>query len=222
MRRQDLSKDLSRGSGRDALLDAAANLMDKRGVDQVSLNEITAASGLHNRSAVRYHFGSRDELVREMVARTMTRVVADRTALLDHLESTGQGIDPRQAIEVVVGPLARQLRTPEGRRYLRLCGQLLNHPRYYAEAREALQMNASLARAASHAAPLLMQLPAAIAIERASESISFIVRALADQARLIDSDSPPREPLPEDVFATNLVDVTLAILTATTTTPATT
>lgn len=216
-----MQSDLSRASGREALLDAAAALMDERGVDQVSLNEITAASGNHNRSAVRYHFGSREELVRALVARTMAAIDAERTALLDHLEATRQELDPRQAIEVVVGPLARQLRTLEGRRYLRLCGQLLNHPRYNTEAREALQMNTSLARAARHVAPLLMQLPPAIAIERASQIIGFVVRALADQARLVDSDPPPREPLPEDVFAKNLVDVTLGIVTATTTAPAT-
>ena len=38
--------------GREAILDAASVLMDERGVDQVSLNEINRASGNRNRSAV--------------------------------------------------------------------------------------------------------------------------------------------------------------------------
>lgn len=206
-------------SGRDALLDAAAILMDERGIDQVSLNEITAASGQLNRSAVRYHFGTRDALVRALVARSMTPIDVERTALLDHLEATRKRLDPREAVEVVIGPLARQLRTSAGRRYLRLCGQTLNHPKYTADAREALSANQSIARTIRHLAPLLLRLPPAIARERASQVIGFIVRALADQARLIDADPPPREPLPEGPFTVNLIDTTLAILSAPTTTP---
>lgn len=207
-----------RAPGREALLDAAALLMDERGIDQVSLNEINRASGQHNRSAIQYHFGSRDTLVRELFTRTMLTIDAERSALLDHLETSNGQVGVRAAIEVVIGPLARHLRTPDGRRYLRLCGQLLNHPRYNKDARDALQMNTSLIRCAGHVRPGLAHLPPAIAIERASQLIAFTTRALADQARLLDTDQPPRPPLPPDAFTTNLVDVALAMITAPTTT----
>lgn len=207
-----------RAAGREALLDAAALLMDEHGIDQVSLNEINRASGQHNRSAIQYHFGSRDALVHELFSRTMLTIDTERSALLDHLETSSGQVSVRAAIEVVIGPLARQLRTPEGRRYLRLCGQMLNHPRYNKDARDTLQMNTSLIRCAQHARPGLAHLPPAIAIERASQMIAFTTRALADQARLLDTDPPPRPPLPPDAFTTNLVDIALAMITAPTTT----
>lgn len=196
---------------------ASVQVSDSVCFDQVSLNEITAASGQLNRSAVRYHFGTRDGLVRALVARSMTPIDAERTALLDHLEATRKQLDPREAVEVVIGPLARQLRTLKGRRYLRLCGQTLNHPKYTADAREALSANQSIARTIRHLAPLLIRLPPAIAAERASQVVGFIVRTLADQARLIDADPPPRTPLPENLFTANLIDTSLAMLTAPTT-----
>jgi AcrR family transcriptional regulator len=211
-----------RASGREALLDAAALLMDEHGVDQVSLNEINRASGQHNRSAVQYHFGSREVLVRELFTRTMLTMDAERNALLDHLETTGAPLTQRAAIEVIVGPLARRLHTPEGRRYLRLCGQLLHHPRYNQDARATLQLNTSITRSAQYIGPALAHLPRAIAIERASLIVGLTIRALADQARLIDTDPPPRPVLPTDTFASNLVDILHAMLTAPTTTDSST
>src|SRR5215475_13374952 len=98
------------GRGRAALLDAAAVLMDERGIDNVSLNQINRASGHRNRSAVTYHFGSRDAVVRELIGRTMEALDAERNALLDHLETTGATLTERVVLEVAVAPFTRQLR----------------------------------------------------------------------------------------------------------------
>ena len=209
-----MSRPRAQDRGRDALLDAAAVLMDQAGVDHVSLNEINRFAGQHNRSAVQYHFGSRDALIVELVQRTMRRVDAERTTLLNHLEAIAGGLTPRQALEVAILPMAGQLASAEGRRHLRLIGQLLNHPRYNADARDSLGLAASLGRCAAYVAPLLATLPEQIRAERASQAIMFLVRALADQARLLDAHPPPRPVLADDVFLANLVDVVTGILTA--------
>src|SRR5687768_16599672 len=120
--------------------------MDERGVDQVSLDEIDRASGNRNRSAVTDHFGSRDAIVRELVARSMAKVNADRNALLDQREQLGGTVSTREGVGLVVGPLSRCLDTDDGRRYLRLLGQLVNHPRFVADATQALFVNESIMR----------------------------------------------------------------------------
>ncbi len=203
--------------GKQALLDAAAALMDERGVDNVSTHDIAAASGHRNRSAVRYHFGTRDAVIRAVIARTMDPINAERNALLDHLESSGTPLAPRTVIEVAVGPLTRQLRTAEGRRYLRLCAQLINHPRFMTDARDAVAVNTSIARCTRHLAPAIAHLPPAVAAERGSQIAGFIVRACADQGRLIDTGTPARPLLSAEDFTLNLVDTVLAILQAPTT-----
>ena len=205
------------GLGRSALLDAAAVLMDERGIDNVSLNEISRASGHRNRSAVSYHFGSRDAVIRELVNRTMNTIDAERNALLDHLETTGAPLTLRTTLEVLVGPFTRQLRTEEGRRYVRLCAQLLNHPRFVADPGELAAANSSVQRSARYLAPVLADLPRDVAAERRSQAAGFIIRACADQARLLDADPPPRPVLGIEAFTANLVNVLLGLLKAPTT-----
>jgi AcrR family transcriptional regulator len=188
--------------------------MDEHGIDHVSLNAINRASGHRNRSAINYHFGSREAIVRELLGRTMVTLDAERNTLLDHLETTNGALSERDAIEILVGPLARQLLTPDGRRFLRLCGQVVNHPRYVADARETLQVNSSTARCVRYLASAFAQLPESIATERRSQLAGLAIRALAEQARLLDTKPPPRPPLPIEAFTANLVDVLLAVLTA--------
>lgn len=203
-----------RTTGRDAILNAAAVLMDDRGVDNVSLNEINRASGNRNRSAIAYHFGSRDAIVRELAARTMATVDAERNTLLDYLHSTRAQLTERDVVEVIVVPLTRQLGTSEGRRFLRLTGQLINHPRYNADARELLAVNSSIQRCVAHLAGALGHLPPALRFERGSQITGFLVRACADQARLTDTDQPPRLPLDPSAFTANLIDMLLAMMHA--------
>lgn len=205
------------GRGRTALLDAAAVLMDERGIDNVSLSQINRASGHRNRSAATYHFGSRDAVVRELINRAMNGLNAERNALLDHIETTGASLTERVVLEVIVGPFTRQLRTEEGRRYLRLCGQLINHPRFVTDPQQIVSVNSSVQRCARHLAPALAHLPPEVAAERASQIAGFAVRACADQARLLDIDPLPRPVLGIGAFTANLVDVLLAILKAPTT-----
>lgn len=200
------------GSG--ALLDAAAILFDERGIDQVSLNQINQASGHRNRSAVHYHFGSREAVVRELLERTMKSIDQERNILLDHLEATDASCSQREVMQVLVGPLCRQLRTAEGRRYLRLCAQVVNHPRFLADASEAIQINESVRRCAALLAPTLAHLPVEVSGERRSQVVAFSVRALADQARLMDAEPSPRPRLDIEEFSANLVDVLLAIINA--------
>jgi AcrR family transcriptional regulator len=209
-----MTSTMNRQLGKQAILDAAAVLMDERGVDNVTIQEINQASGHRNRSAVQYHFGSRDAVIQAVMAQTMLPIDAERNVLLDHLETTGARLTPRSALEVVVSPLARQLRSPEGRRYLRLGAQLINHPRFVRDAGDAVMVNTSVSRCVRYILPVLAHLPAPIAAERTSQVTGFVIRALGDQCRLMDSDRPSRAVLSVEHFSANLVDTIMAILQA--------
>ncbi len=214
-----MTSTMNRQLGKQAILDAAAVLMDERGVDNVTIQEINQASGHRNRSAVQYHFGSRDAVIQAVMAQTMLPIDAERNMLLDHLESIGTRLTPRSAVEVVVSPLARQLRSPEGRRYLRLGAQLINHPRFVRDAGDAVMVNTSVTRCVRYILPVLAHLPAPIAAERTSQVTGFVIRALGDQCRLMDSEKPSRAVLSVEDFSANLVDTILAILQAPTSVP---
>jgi AcrR family transcriptional regulator len=209
-----MTSTMNRQLGKQAILDAAAVLMDERGVDNVTIQEINQASGHRNRSAVQYHFGSRDAVIQAVIAQTMLPIDAERNMLLDHLETTGTRLTPRGALEVVISPLARQLRSPEGRRYLRLSAQLINHPRFVRDAGDAVMVNTSISRCVRYILPVLAHLPPPIAAERTSQVTGFVIRALGDQCRLMDSDRPSRAVLSVEDFSANIVDSIMAILQA--------
>ncbi len=66
------------------LLDAATTLFAQRGIDNVSIAEIVRTAGQRNTSAVHYHFGSRDEILRAVLALHVPVVAERRQELLAH------------------------------------------------------------------------------------------------------------------------------------------
>lgn len=56
---------------REELLDAAEELFARHGIDAVSNRKITEHAGTANHSAIRYHFGSREDLLRALVERVI-------------------------------------------------------------------------------------------------------------------------------------------------------
>ena len=100
---------------------------------------------------------------------------------------------------------------------MRLCAQLINHPRFVADPGEIAAANSSVQRSVRYLAPVLANLPRDVAVERGSQIAGFLVRACADQARLLDTDPPPRPVLGIEAFTANLVDILLGLLQAPTT-----
>jgi AcrR family transcriptional regulator len=200
--------------GKDALLDAASALFDEVGIDAVALNEIVRASGHRNRSAILYHFGSKDDVVRAVVERSMVSPDARRSELLDDLLVRDPQPGTVAIAEVVVQPLTELLDTADGRRHLRLLGQLLSHPRLLASAQAALRGNGSLARSADLVTGELTHLPSHLRQERVALLVAFVMRAYADQARLLDAVEPSRQPLSGPEFTAHVVGLIEAILGA--------
>jgi AcrR family transcriptional regulator len=200
--------------GKEALLDAADVLIDEHGVDAVSLNEITRVSGHRNRSAANYHFGSKDAVIRALFQRGMQPINDERNEFLDRIEAGDTPITLRSALEAVVAPLAERLRTPEGRRYLRLSGQLYGHPVYFSEVHGTRGINSSLKRCATVIGAEMAHLPVSIIVERGNLLSGMVVRAFADHARRLDGPKQVREPLAPDEFTVTLVDVLEAMVTA--------
>lgn len=197
------------GSGREQLLDAAEALFAERGIDAVSLREITAAANQRNASAVQYHFGSRDGLIRALIARHMVAINAHRNRMLDEIEAP---IPPvRVVLEALVVPLAAQLDDPSGRRYLRIIDQL-GADAVDDEVMEG-DVNRSLNRVVEALRHTVAPLPPAVGRARIGQVTRFLLDSLAEQARQID-DRAQRSGLPNDVFTANLIDVLTAVLTA--------
>lgn len=108
------------------LLAAAETLMGERGINGVTLREIHTLAGQANASAITYHFGSKDGLLRALVLEHQEKIDAERAKMIDELIRTGAERDPRSVVWVVVRPLANTVRA--GSRYAAFLARLSEDP----------------------------------------------------------------------------------------------
>ena len=106
------------------ILLAAEQLFSERGVDGVSLREITSTSGV-NSAAAHYHFGSKLAVLEQLFELRAKPIAQPRMALLSALRTNRQG---RPALEDVLRaflqPALQALSTPEGIAFTRLRARL--------------------------------------------------------------------------------------------------
>ena len=113
------------------ILDAAERLFTDYGFDATTLRQITGAAEV-NLAAVNYHFGSKEELIREVFRRRLTWLNQQRLQELDRLEAeaAGKPLKPSQILEVFFGVALKMAADAEGggRSFMRLLGRTYAKP----------------------------------------------------------------------------------------------
>jgi AcrR family transcriptional regulator len=92
-------------STREAIKQSARRLFAERGVDGVSVRDILADAGQRNSGAVNYHFGTLDQLLRELVVDCAKPMAERRANSLDAMERAGGPARLRDVVEVLVRPI---------------------------------------------------------------------------------------------------------------------
>jgi AcrR family transcriptional regulator len=87
------------------LLDAAERLFSQQGYGAVSLRQIIADAEV-NLAAIHYHFGSKQELLDEVILRKAGPVNRERLARLDRLEAAPGELHVEQVLEAFLMPMA--------------------------------------------------------------------------------------------------------------------
>jgi AcrR family transcriptional regulator len=82
---------ITRPDTRSAILDTAERLFGEQGLDAVSLRAIAAASGAANNSAVLYHFGDKEGLIRAIFDRRLQPIDRRRGEMLNALTAAERG-----------------------------------------------------------------------------------------------------------------------------------
>lgn len=195
------------GDTKARLVAAAEELFAERGVDGVSLREITRASGAKNVIAVQYHFEDRDGVVRAILDKHLPDVDSRRNALLDEIEGSAQP-EVRAMASALVRPLAPKLADSDGGRpFLQIHADLLNRPRpawSVAEGLSSSGLGRSMQRWRQMVEPLLD--PEAVRLHRRFTAIAHCSVEFARRAR-----SGPHTD--DRLFTSHLVDQVTALLT---------
>ncbi len=181
-----------------------------------SLIEITRKAGQGNRGALHYHFGSRDGVLCAVIDRN-AEFLARREGELLAIASRAAEEDVAVVIEAIVRPAAELAESSwRGRCCLLIIAELAGEdPAYYSK-----QLQAVLARTGGNEVYALLANRMAdvgdeVRVERFALITSFILRAVADRARLLGRRGGKGRPqLEYEAFVRNLVAMAAAAMSA--------
>lgn len=193
-------------------MQAAEHLFARHGIDGTQIREINRLAGQRNPSAVHYHFGSKEGLVREILVRHQMVVEVEVGRRLDELTTREGKASARDVIEAVARPLCRELETPSGRDFLRIVPPFIS------------QLDTNLRRgvtspATSESARVLRLLEARIGhlgeAPRRERLVAYnlvLTNLIAERARQLEEGEPIS--LDAEQFLAHLLDVTEAVINA--------
>jgi AcrR family transcriptional regulator len=103
---------------------AAQMLFARRGVDGVTVQEIVTAAGQRNNAALHYHFGSKEELIRQLVVDGAAVLDRRRREMLDEIEARGGPKSIREVMLVLMLPVIELGNDERWRGYIRFTSNL--------------------------------------------------------------------------------------------------
>ena len=103
---------------------AAQILFAQRGVDGVTVQEIVNAAGQRNNAALHYHFGSKEELIRQMVVDGASVLDERRRGMLLEIEARGGPSTIREVMLVLLTPVIELGDDERWRGYIRFTSSL--------------------------------------------------------------------------------------------------
>jgi len=186
------------------LMWTAERLFAERGIDAVSLREVSAVSGMRMSGAVAYHFGSKDGLIRAIVDERMARIDELRRPMLERMRRLGGSCDVRDATETALRPGVELI--GESGYFFRFMAQLDRRPRALEElqAGESFGSTRQMTELQDEAAGRIV--PPALVAHRRRLVTQLVLVALADM------EAQPGGV--DEVAVTDLIDCIVGIYTA--------
>ncbi len=180
-----------RQNTKSALIRAAERLFAEKGLGSVSVRDITRAAGARNESALHYHFGDIETLIREVFAHRYHAIETNRLARIAELDASEKGGDVGALMEAAVGPLFEACSEEKGRLYVYFLVQLVTDPRFnLSELINDLSPRCALT-IKDRVLTSLETVPDDILLARLRQIFTITIILAADYARLIDAGTAP-------------------------------
>lgn len=202
------------GTTRNELKRAARRLFAERGIAAVGMREIVEAAGQRNAAAVHYYFGSKDDLLRELVVEGADLIEAVRSRMLDDMEARGEpGL--RDVVRALVIPNAELGgETGEGDTYFRFMTSMQTERRPMFDRWAGGEHSEGYARCLAHFHRLLAHLPHAQVNQRLLFAGLSLRTLLAAREAAREADTPLDHPYwGEPIAIEGMIDAVEAILT---------
>ncbi len=180
-------------STRERIKRAARLLFATRGIDGVSTREIMKASGQKNTASLGYYFGSKENLVRELIIDGAKIIDDRRNAALDKIEARGGPMTAREITDVLIFTAVRMspdqpTQEDSYSRFITHIGQ--HHPDLFWETLGDQWLN-GFTRCFALMRGLMPDMPEAVKTQRIQFVASYLGSVLSLRERILtDSDQP--------------------------------
>lgn len=192
-------------SAKERIIVAAERLLAERGPD-VAMREISAASGARNHTAVQYHFGSKDQLIRAIFEYRHPRIDQRRRMLVAQLHPQ----DLRTWLECYTLPILEQ-GEEEGSNFLSLIVMLRQYAPRTLMASIPEEFQSSTTEFRREAGTLLVHVPEPLRSHRLNQVVAFSVYTGADRER---AEATGLDVLPFAVHVSDTLDGLVGFLEA--------
>jgi len=181
----------------------------ERGIEAVSLREVSASAGQRNNSAAQYHFGDRKGLLAAVYEARMAIVDERRHAYLEQLRADGRAGEVRGLVEAIVLPLLAVVEESDGW-YARFLARTRWDP-FAWNVLASLPTSTSFRAVMSGLHRALSDVPRAIRQHRIEQMLTLVIGTLAGWEGAPDRGE---KRLDQRTLASELVSTATALLTA--------
>ena len=158
---------------RDRLKAAAQILFARHGVDGVTVQQIVTAAGQRNNASLHYHFGSKEELIRQLIVEGAKELDERRKALLDSHERSGAPFTARDLLRIMVLPVFDLTQEERWQGYVQFTSSLQTSNREMFRSALNNRWNSAYVRCFDHLKKLLQHIPAPVLEQRLSLFIIY-------------------------------------------------
>lgn len=203
-------------SARDWIKLAARRLVAERGVDGVTTREIIKAAGQKNQGSLNYYFGTKEELIREIVVDGAKLIDERRNAALDDLHAKGGPQSVEDITDILIFPAVRISRGGKYQEdsYSRFVTQVQDyHPALFADAL-ANKWNSGYQRCLTELRKMLPDIPSVVLNQRFIFMGAYLGSVLSKRERVLTDQSRPTKLWASDGTLHHFSQTMAAILTA--------
>lgn len=120
-------------SNRERILDTAERLFGQHGIDSVSLRQIGEDAGQKNKTAIQYHFGSKEGLAKAIIQRRSKMMEPRIDQMYAAAGTQGRLDDMRALIEILFLPVWEVTDSHGDHSYAAFLLQYMHHPEFKPE-----------------------------------------------------------------------------------------
>jgi AcrR family transcriptional regulator len=192
---------------------AAQTLFARQAIDGVTVQQIVAAAGQRNNAALHYHFGSKEELIRQLVVDGALVLENKRQGMLQDINARGGPSSIREIILVLVMPVVELSNDERWNGYIRFTSNLQASDPEKLRAALNSRWNASYMKCFAYLKQML-PLPPEIVEQRLSIFAIYANAILSAREAAIEMRRSKRSRLWDKKFTTeNILDTLEATLT---------